>query len=291
MRKRTEREAGKAPGSLLRAGLVLLVGALGLAGSALAQPNNECAGAIQVFNGVNAPGSNVGSTTSAPPWTCAAGGNDVWYFYVATCTGTATFSFCPPGNATYDSALSVYDGTCAALNLLGCNDDTCGLSSELVIPTTAGTTYYVRVGGFASSTGSFTLNVTPFCPCLTAPGVPIFMENFNAGGLGTYAETDPLGAPAATLWHGETTCDGATPIPPSMGTGAVSYNQGDIGIYNYATGGPNTGCLQSPLIPAPPGSAVTLAFEYTKETEGGGITAFDQCFVEARPGPTPSATI
>ncbi len=110
-----------------------------------------------------------------------------------------------------------------------------------------------------------------------------FSENFEGGGLGAYTETDPAGAPAATLWHGEGSCDGVTPIPGSMGTTAASYNQGDIAIYTYATGGINTGAIESPVIPSGPGTTRTLAFEYMKQTEAGGTGSFDQCFVEARP--------
>ncbi|HKB15192.1 MAG TPA: hypothetical protein VKF62_03960, partial [Planctomycetota bacterium] len=89
--------------------------------------------------------------------------------------------------------------------------------------------------------------------------------------------------PAPTLWHGEASCDGVTPIPVSMGTNAAAYNQGDLGTYNYATGAAaNTGAIESPVIGAPGSLPVILSFEYTKQTEGGGSGAFDQCFVESK---------
>src|SRR5262245_9280924 len=112
-----------------------------------------------------------------------------------------------------------------------------------------------------------------------------FAENFEGGGLGAYVETDPAGLPAATLWHGEGSCDGITPIPASMGIYAASYNQGDIAVYTYDTGGVNTGAIESPVIPSAGPAVKTLSFEYTKQTEGGGSGSFDQCFVEARPVP------
>src|SRR5262245_11921067 len=78
-----------------------------------------------------------------------------------------------------------------------------------------------------------------------------FAENFEGGGLGVYVETDPAGVPAATLWHGEGSCDGVTPIPASMGIYAASYNQGDIAVYTYATGAvANTGAIESLVIPS-----------------------------------------
>ncbi len=126
-----------------------------------AVPGDECAGAIPAFTGLNAPGSTVGASTSST-WPCAIGGTDVWYSYVATCTAPTTFTFCPPGSATYDSAIEVFDGSggCGALLSLGCNDDSCGLSSSLTVPTVAGTLYYVRVGGFLGASGGYALLIT-----------------------------------------------------------------------------------------------------------------------------------
>lgn len=128
-----------------------------VASSALAQ-NDDCGGALSVVNGPNGPYSNAGATTSSPAWPCANGGADVWYSYVALGAGTLTVDVC---GASYDSALEVFDGSagCGALVSLGCNDDSCGLQSSLTIAVTTGTLYFIRVGGFGSATGSFTLNV------------------------------------------------------------------------------------------------------------------------------------
>src|SRR5690606_9575077 len=106
----------------------------------------------------NGPFTNVGATTSAPAWPCATGGNDVWFSYVATATGSTIFRTCGAG---YDTALQVFDGAggCGALVSLGCNDDSCGLQSSLTIPTVMGTTYFVRVGGYNSATGTFPLEI------------------------------------------------------------------------------------------------------------------------------------
>ncbi|MBK8096108.1 MAG: hypothetical protein IPK26_03325 [Planctomycetes bacterium] len=121
-------------------------------------PNEECTTAIPVNLGPNGPFSNVGASTSAPGWPCGAGAEDVWFSYAATCSGPHTFDTCT--NTTYDSTLEVFDGTCAALVSLGCNDDFCGLQSTLQVTLTAGSTYFIRVGGFGGANGSFDLNVT-----------------------------------------------------------------------------------------------------------------------------------
>lgn len=140
------------PSSLLSLAVLASV-----AGSALAQ-NDNCGGAISVVNGPNGPYSNVGASTSSPAWPCAIGGADVWYSYVALGAGNLTVDVC---GASYDSALEIFDGSagCGALVSLGCNDDSCALQSSLTVAVTTGTQYFIRVGGYASATGSFTLNV------------------------------------------------------------------------------------------------------------------------------------
>src|SRR5262249_10627224 len=100
--------------------------------------------------------------------------------------------------------------------------------------------------------------------------------------VGNMTEEDPFGSPVDTLWHAEQFCDaGGTPIPALLLTNAAAYNQGNLGIYNYDTGGPNTGALVSPTFALGAGaSTVSLSFSYIKETETGSI--FDQSYVESR---------
>jgi hypothetical protein len=134
--------------------------AASLAGNLLAQiPNDDCASAIVVANGVNGPYTNIGATTSSP-WPCAAGGNDVWFLYVAGAAGTLQVDTC--GLASYDSCVEILDGAagCGGLVSLGCNDDACASTqSSLSVPLPGAGTYYIRVGGWNSNTGTFSLNV------------------------------------------------------------------------------------------------------------------------------------
>lgn len=131
-----------------------------LSGQLLAQApaNDDCGNAIVVLNGVNGPFSNVGSSTSAPGWPCALGGNDVWFLFQSGAAGTLQADLC--GVATWDTAIEIFDGAagCGSLVSLGCNDDTCALQSSLAVPVNAGL-YYIRVGGWNGTTGSFSLNV------------------------------------------------------------------------------------------------------------------------------------
>lgn len=130
--------------------------------------NNSCTTPIAIGNGLT-NGTNVGATLSpVVPTSCGTWGADVWYSYVASCTGTATIGFCPPGSSTIDTVLAAYSGTCGALVLLACNDDSCGLASQVTVPVTAGQTYIIRVGGYAGATGSFVLNIS----CTSQPQPP-----------------------------------------------------------------------------------------------------------------------
>ena len=121
-------------------------------------PDDECSGATPLTLGPNGPFSTVGYTTSVPGWLCAIGGSDRWFQYQATCTAPHTFYTCSP-NTDYDTAIELFAGSCACLTSLGCNDDTCGLQSSVTGLLTQGSTYFVRVGGFASGTGNVELTV------------------------------------------------------------------------------------------------------------------------------------
>jgi subtilisin-like proprotein convertase family protein len=70
---------------------------------------------------------------------------------------TVTASLCD-GGTTYDSAIEVYCGDCAAgLNCVVGLDDFCGLQTQVSWCSQATVTYYVRIHGFFGSTGGFNL--------------------------------------------------------------------------------------------------------------------------------------
>ena len=84
------------------------------------------------------------------------------YTYEFCAEGGATyeFTFCHDGGtANYDTDLSIWaeaGGRCGPVEEI-CNDDTCGLQSELVWTCNVGGQYVLRVAGFGSSQGSYTL--------------------------------------------------------------------------------------------------------------------------------------
>ena len=136
--------------------------------------NDNCSGAIAVVTGLNGPFDTGLATTSTPAWTCASGGSDLWYRYTASGSGSMTVDTCTGTN--YDSAIEIFSGTCAGLTSLGCNDDSCSLSSSVTVPVSAGQVYYIRVGGYASAAGTFQLNISA-----PSGGVPASQVSFGAG--------------------------------------------------------------------------------------------------------------
>lgn len=177
--------------------------------AALSAQNDECTGAVLVTDGANGPFTNVGSTTSLPAWPCGLGGNDIWFVYRASCTGTLTGDTCGSG---FDTVLQVFDATCTACGSFTagvCNDDACGLQSSVSLAVTTGGTYYFRVGGFGGSTGTFGLNIT----CTAGGGGPADDEclgatpislGVNAGltniGYTTSSPGWPCGAGGNDVW-------------------------------------------------------------------------------------------
>jgi hypothetical protein len=97
--------------------------------------------------------------------------DDIWYAYTASSNGTLTINTC---GSSYDSVLAVYSPcTCPPGAALVCNDDFCGLQSQVSLSVTAGTCYLIQVGGFNGATGSGTLNVMgPSAPPVIAAANP-----------------------------------------------------------------------------------------------------------------------
>jgi len=162
--------------------------ALGLAttGVASAQANDDCAGAIAVGLGTTAFDTSL-ATTSPEVWPCALGGSDLWYTYTAANDNDIVLSLC---GSSYDTAIEAFTGTCGSLVSVGCNDDSCGLQSQLVIGgVTSGTTYTFRIGGFNGAAGLGTLDVSestppPPPPTLTPGSVQTLFASNNGGSSG-----------------------------------------------------------------------------------------------------------
>ncbi|MEM7205408.1 MAG: hypothetical protein AAF628_34450 [Planctomycetota bacterium] len=143
-----------------------------------AQANDECSGALPVGAGVHGPFSTVGATTSAAGFACedptAPSGRDVWFRHFANCSGQLRVSTAS-ANTDFDTTLAAFVGSdCVSLTPVGCSlGDAAAARPEhatMVIPVTAGLSYYILVGGSSVATpgspavGNFELTLTCAAP-------------------------------------------------------------------------------------------------------------------------------
>lgn len=133
--------------------------------------NDNCCGAVAVGIPSATAGTTVGATLDAPtppvcdgPGVADRGGNtavtapSVWYTVTSPVNQTI---YADVLNASHDSKLTVYTGSCGALTCVTMNDDiNAAFKSKVAWQATAGQTYLVMVHGFGTGTGTFTLNVT-----------------------------------------------------------------------------------------------------------------------------------
>ncbi len=150
-------------------------------------PHDECEDCMPIFTGEPYSGSTesaTGTDTLCCP-TCFADNIDVWHCWTADCTGAAIISLCD-SEIGFDTTLAVYDGCGDDANLLACNDDRtdqCSYSlhseispefvesEEIILPVTAGETYYIRVAGYFSAVGDYALEVESCAnACCTVDG-------------------------------------------------------------------------------------------------------------------------
>jgi hypothetical protein len=128
--------------------------------------NDNCANAMLIIQG-SYPFSTIGATTDGPSESqCNNFGDsqvnqDIWFRYVATCSGPLTVSLC---GSNFDTKVAFYaTSNCPTSpnTAVSCNDDYCSLQSQLVANVIAGFTYIIRVGGFSNNFGTGTLTVHP----------------------------------------------------------------------------------------------------------------------------------
>lgn len=138
--------------------------------------NDECLGAITIGLGTTAFNSTDATDTEISiPTTCTANSDgiiakDVWFKYVASCTGLTTISTC--GLAAFDTRIVAYvsNTNCPSLSsaVAGCNDNGTGCingNSSAIFSAYYGNSYFIRIGGAsAGGTGSILLSCVVNCP-------------------------------------------------------------------------------------------------------------------------------
>ncbi len=234
-------------------------------------PNDECTGALPLIDGTNALSSTGATATAGPAFTCGPAGADVWFSYTATCTGVATFSLCPPAVTDFDAILSVYTGTCGALVAAGCSDDVCGEDPRVSVATSAGTSYFVRVGGAGSCalTGAFDLVVSCAVPppnddCATATpvvnGLNLALDNTNATDGAVVASCGVNGTPGhGDVWFSYVaSCTGVVTAATCDVTGAPTLGDTLLAVYE-ACGGSELACNDNAQTVCVPRSSLSFS--------------------------------
>src|SRR5262249_36496663 len=130
------------------------------------------------------------TTANEPAESCGAppNGHSVCFRFVPTVGGAAdadTFG------SNFDTVLSIFSGSCAAANLIACNDDTGGVASSLSnVPMTAGTTYLLKVTAYSTDEGgslhlNFAYQTNGDLNCdgsVTAADLPAFIDALLGNG-------------------------------------------------------------------------------------------------------------
>lgn len=142
-------------------------------------PNDNCQDAIPVTDGVVSFSTVASSTDGADePEECSFFGyshieSDIWYEYVASCSGELSVSLCDSG---YDTKLAVYDDCRSCPPRVGslqvCDEDGCTATfqSEVQLPVSEGFCYVIRIGGFLGLQGEGLMDIrcTPPQPAVGA---------------------------------------------------------------------------------------------------------------------------
>lgn len=287
--------------------------------STTAPPNDLCANAIVIAsNSLPATicGTTLCSATPTPPGNlfptpCGASANtpDVWYRFTPQCSGLIQINTCgtcaPAG--TFDTVVSVYTGICPGpLNQVAgaCNDD-CGpsgpcpwtLQSFVQFNATAGVTYYIRVSGWAGSTGDFRLNINqittppPNNMCAAATNVTAGTHAWNNCGATTDGPAGHCGIQNDVWFNYTPACSGQVMLNTcgsSINTGLAVYSGncgslGLIGCNDNAGAGSCSGSQQSYLtFNAIAGTTYRIRVGGVGGAQGGGVLNIV--------GPNPAAT-
>ena len=194
--------------------------------------NDSCATPALLVGAGPFATTNVGATTGAEGqaegicffFGSTAIADDVWHTWVATSSGPTTISLCPGPGTIFDSKLAVYDGAgCPASAALACNDDSCGLTSQLTFCATMGNSYTIQLGnyplgGASQGTATLTISTPPVTPLGEGSTNPVLISGFGTFAFdNTAATTDtpmPCGSSAGRdLWWRWTA--------PSTGTACI----------------------------------------------------------------------
>lgn len=159
--------------SALVIGMLLLLSLPAAAQKAEVVPSNHCDPEFASDIGMNFASQPNGSfVTASGDCTATPGCDD--YFDI-TCAGgeTVTATFCSNGGtADFDTGLSSWNGVAQ----IDCNDDTCALLSEMSTVIPAAGTFRIRIGGFGTGSGTYTVAVQAPATCSIVGALPVTLQ-------------------------------------------------------------------------------------------------------------------
>jgi hypothetical protein len=171
--------------------------------------NDNCYNARPIGDVEYLPFDTTNATFDGPGY-CMESPN-LWYTYTATKTGNVTVSLCRSDYGEvedyndfedFDTRLAIYKGgNCPSSlsDLIECNDDFCGLQSEITFAATAGRQYLIEVGGFDSMTGVGMMSIrSEGVPSTKASDLGDAPDSTNNSGaiMAAYPKGGPLGVRA-----------------------------------------------------------------------------------------------
>jgi len=122
--------------------------------------NDDCTNAIAISEVSDLLFTTIGATAGGDNPGC--GGDDpvdIWFAYTASASGTASIDLC---GSEFDTRLAIWDA-CGGIPL-ACNDDDgpicAGIQSSIIYPVSAGSTYYIQVGGYDAEIGNGDLTIS-----------------------------------------------------------------------------------------------------------------------------------
>lgn len=174
---------------------VRLLALMALSSSSFAMQGSEtCAGAQPIVGTGLFAFDNLNATRDASDLGCDMT-RDVWFNWSPNQTGNYILRTC--GWTTVDTALAIYDGAaCPTQVAIACDDDECGLQSEVVLSAVAGQPYLVRLGtAFLAPTGGDGFLEVAFAQCpFPVPGANVIAGDIevpitygSVGGTSSYS--------------------------------------------------------------------------------------------------------
>jgi len=203
--------------------------------------NDDCASAVALTNGATfsdfpVVGTNVGATNSNPPAPgCASfAGGDVWYSVTVPASGNLIIETNPNGTSLLtDTGLAVYSGTCAALTLVSCDDDSSAsgnFSKVTLTGRTPGEVLYVNAWEFAGGTED-TFQISAYdCPStIPAPTGAATQSFCNAATV-----ADLVATGTAIKWYAAVTGGTALLSTDALITGTTYYASQTLACESFA---------------------------------------------------------